>query len=315
MKPSFLKIFFLIAFVLTNGLQSNEPQSVDEVKKIFDGICNLAREHMRPDLGACNDLQCVEDLAYKDERRALDGVFKEHNTYFNSLFWGSAKLGYWLRDFNRYAFSWLTRHDEKGLGKALVETTKQTLRNYNIDPNSIDIVRDDKDCDLEQGIALSNVSSIAFDVSKLNDMSNHNDVVKHIIAHEATHIKEGHSIKESALRAHIATPGGRNDYLDFLELERVSKTPSFLRWKRSIEKQANLFPLTRFGDQDLLSGAFKVTLSECVEDYKMGTLKDKLHTSPKDATHPSCAEMLPFLVRIYDLKKRSAQPLYEKRKD
>lgn len=273
-----------------------------------------AKNHMDPALAACEDLTCIKNLVDNSEQQAAKQFLDEHEVTaeqqerFNAEF---ADLSAYNPLYSNDCLPEPGKqfHDTKVLGQELVDETVNVLKEYSINATAVKIAFDKQHfeknsisaCGGSPGFGYS--AHISYDVEGINGrrVNIHH---KHLILHEVVHVKELHQLKRHLARSY--TPQHKKFVETDLYKNPSSVPLSYLKWTRTQELQAELYPLLDFGSQGVFDDFVDGQVARC--SWK--TLSaDKWGKSSRLATHPECTELLPYIVKIEELEKRGVKPL------
>lgn len=268
---SHIKKVFFGAYLLgvVNVSKPSEERSFDVILREAKEISAQAQAYISPELDGCKTLECISDLLYKEEDRAIDDIFEQKNisAVQRKLFhtrWPEEKKrqqdilkkGCVLRFPN-------LNHD-KNLGDELLTQAKNVLEKYDIHANSVVLKQDcsffyshgganaaSSNYEKKTALRIFPTARISFCKSRVLD-----DDVLRLVSHEVTHVKELHTAKRKALLSVLQNADSPRRIPRFV-YERDEK---YIAWVRTQEKQAELFPLLNLEDPAIKYGLLGIYL-------------------------------------------------------
>lgn len=277
---------------------------------MYKEIDKQARLHMKPELAACTNLECVDDLLHAKELKTLKRVVElsgrsvEEQKLFMERYRDAKQKHKQLIE-----KSDVQNHDTKRLSKHTLDTTKYFLEQSDIDSRKVRINANNfrmreraESLGASYGASEKGAAYIEYHSKDRKEPD------EHIIAHEVIHIEEGHSFKRNMIDDFAQT-----FEVDIFKADTRDVHYYFTKLRRVYEMQAELRPLLRFKDKKLPAQLLESTMPQCEYWYEQGHLS-KVWNKPANgiSTHPGCTELLPYIIKIEDLKKQGAVPLYEK---
>lgn len=303
---------------------------------LFNGIINAAGDfdvtrfvteqrqkaeaNISPQLHACVNLKDVETLLYQEEKAALNAYFTACNVPIATQmeFHDAFEKGIKARNSSHikaasYLFDKKAMHDTENIGTDLLQTTKDIIVQYGLNPNFISIIYDaekfkkDPNC-----VACAEIPTIMLSENPLKFFINDAATIvlnvnatfflhRHTIEHEVTHIKEGHSVKQPVAK-YIAAKFKKDD--------SPSIQKAYFEWEKNCEKQADLFPLLRFDNDDTIKQLMKNKIADHLSKHLAASVRASQEVS-EDHHHPQFSDLLPYMIKIQTLKNDGARPLYE----
>lgn len=267
-------------------------------------LCDEARQQMKPELKACEDFKCIENVLYEEGERALDKYLDSYAVPHDVRIrkraqWSDLKAYNPLFYNDYYPRPGKQLHDEKTLGAALVNKTKKFLQQGGVNPDAVKIYADSEYFSQNSNAiaAAGSMTDKTPSYIKFNLQKSHliND---HVIAHEAIHTIELHHLKLCFFRIN-------KNLNNVNELDRLREEISeyaFTDWRREHEKQAELFPVLRFKSKKVFPQLKQRYLHRCITE----SLAIVPNVDPK-RTHPTCMELLSYMVRISDIENKAKE--------
>ncbi len=292
-----------------------------DIQKFITQQREMAAKNTSPQLHACTHLKDIETLLYQEEKDALNEYFtacnvpKDKQVEFHDAFeQGMKTLNSYHIKIASYFLGKNATHDTKNINADLLQKAKDIIMQYGLNPNRIDIIYDDAHFQKEPTcsayattfgellnhplrIVMSDAATIALNIKSivLNTQT---------IAHEVTHIKEGHTVKTGAAEI-IAAKFKKNNSPEIQK--------AFLEWKKNLEKQADLFPLLRLDNDDITKQLMQKKIADCLyEHLKIDPVRIQQQGSEVHY-HPKYSELLPYIIKIQTLKNNGALSLYKKK--
>lgn len=291
-----------------------------DIQKFIAQQREIAAKNTSPQLHACTHLKAIETLLYKEEKDALNAYFaacnvpKDKQVEFHDAFeQGMKTLNSYHIKIASYFLGKKAVHDTENIDADLLQKAKDIILQYGLNPNRIDIIYDDAHFQKEPTcsaytttsgellnhplrIVMSDAATIALNINSivLNAQT---------IAHEVTHIKEGHTVKSGAAEM-IAAKFKKNNSPEIQK--------AFLEWKKNLEKQADLFPLLRLDNDDIIKQLMQKKIADClyelleIDPIRIQQQRSEVHY------HPKYSELLPYIIKIQTLKNNGALSLYKK---
>ncbi len=277
-------------------------------KEMQEAIYESAWQHMEPELAACEDLECIENLLhFKEKQLALMTLVKSGMPIEQVI--GYMQEYSLIKSIHKQLIkkSPIQEHETSRLDKDTVYMTRSFLEKSGINPHKVKITGrriSSKEASLgrARGAALRSVAEIQYPSKKRYVPS------ACVIAHEVTHLDEAHTLKRQFVQRF-----SQASEVDIFQHKEIDANYYFSKMSRMQEMQADLLPFLRFKEHVIGEQLLKVRMPECEYWYKQGKLDTMWHQPGNTlSTHAGCTEELQYILKINDLRQRGAVPLYEK---
>jgi hypothetical protein len=259
-----------------------------------------ARFNMPAALQKCTTLEEIEAVLRAEEERMLNEIRRDFKVSGYQWWQCMTEINARMQYHRHITYKIAKSNKDHSLQLSDPEGFKritQALETYGISPDSVDIVFDKK-----SGSKAYGQSSYGTYEAKIHYTPMHDTKIKSASVyyqkyyrsicpmHEAMHIYEQHSLQRDVVRTYLMRLG--------YTLSAIEKQQSYKNWCRSQEKIADLMPLLRSKDSEIVDMAFDISLYAC----SLKTKKINWNTSPDENTHPcDCSEQWPFVLKMREL--------------
>jgi hypothetical protein len=276
-----------------------------------------ARRNMPPELQACKSLADAEALLRKEEEQCLEAIKEAFNVPDQAWNECRAEIGAQIRYCRDVYFKtpYAERdHSLSVLNPALFVRITETLKMYGINPDSVNIVYDQKYHNknpdhpaYSRDPRLERVTDETekFKVRKYAKLSFYPSISSSYHQefapfHEGMHLFEGHGL-QTRLIPRVLSSHNKNNLSIFSH-------QSLKKWDQVQEKISEIVPLIQFKNKRHVQLVYQKCMETCMNNVHNGKKITWNKTINADATHPDrCAEMLPWILKIQELMPKEPQ--------
>jgi len=258
-----------------------------EKKELPGYILKQAYLHIPETIAQCETLGCIEKALQQEEYNALDNYLTKCNLSVNERFSLHSTWENLAKLLPSALFNTKQRQDTELLGSERIQKTCKYLEESGVNSDGVEIIMDDEHCQETDNPAYSYLSY--YDNSRPPRIVYHNGTVTdHTIAHEVTHLAELH--------------GPKSEFIYRAVGEKNIDKKSYHKWMRAQEMQAELIPLLRFKDKELIDQVIEKHMPQCIQDHTNGILPYKWNDSI-NLGFPDCSEVLPYIAKIKEINQ------------